>query len=92
MFSFLSALIGPTIASITGKLADARIAAAQASTDQERIHAEERALVHRGPISGRYLAGKNERLGWLIRGASLRHWSVEKIWLRETNSNPTFSW
>jgi hypothetical protein len=44
MFSFLSALIGlgPTIAGITGKIADARIAAAQASTDQEKIHAEER--------------------------------------------------
>ena len=44
MFSLLSTLLGlgPTIAGIANKLADARIAQAQAQTDKEKIAADER--------------------------------------------------
>jgi hypothetical protein len=41
MWAFLLGLIDP-ISRITGKIADAKIASAQASTDRERIAAEER--------------------------------------------------
>lgn len=41
MLSFLLGLINP-LATIAGKIADARIELAKAQTDQERIHAEER--------------------------------------------------
>lgn len=41
MLGILLGLINP-IASITGKIADARVEMAKAETDQERIHAQER--------------------------------------------------
>ncbi len=41
ILGFISGLFAP-LASIAGKIADAKIAAAKAATDQERIHAEER--------------------------------------------------
>lgn len=42
MWSFLIGLINP-LSAIAGKIADYKIIAAKAETDQERIHAEERA-------------------------------------------------
>jgi len=44
MFGLLLGLIDP-VSRIVGKIADARAEAAKAATDQERIHAEERAKV-----------------------------------------------
>lgn len=41
IFAFLTALINP-IATVTGKLADAKVALAKAETDKEKIGAQER--------------------------------------------------
>lgn len=63
IFGFLKALINP-LASIAGKIADAKVELAKAETDKERIHAKERVdtLEHRRAVM---VAESSGSFGWI---------------------------
>ena len=69
MWGFLGSLLAGPLTTIVGKIADAKIALAQAQTDQEKIHAEERVKGLESQRDVLVAEGAGSRINAIVRAA-----------------------